>query len=195
MISAVLALSVVVGALGSEYLEEGDICGLSWTCKKLSECSSARQDLSSGRSPRICSFQGMLPIVCCRPEQEGSVEIENIDERWPPVTTTTTRRPRPSTKKSISKRKCEEYAEFVFTMEQVPTLSFDPQVVKKDECRRVEEPLIVGGKDAKAREFPHMTQIGYDNVRNSEIAWLCGGSLISERWVLSAAHCTNPDRK
>lgn len=51
---------------------------------------------------------------------------------------------------------CEEYAEYVYRKEQAPVLAFEPQTVKVNECGRVEEPLIVGGMDAKLKEFPHM---------------------------------------
>ncbi|KAK9737522.1 Trypsin [Popillia japonica] len=45
----------------------------------------------------------------------------------------------------------------------------------------------IGGVDAKPLEFPHMAILGYGNPY--DIRWLCGGSLISENFVLTAAHC------
>lgn len=48
--------------------------------------------------------------------------------------------------------------------------------------------LIVGGIKAEKNEFPHMAAIGYGNDE-IEISFRCGGSLISERCVLTAAHC------
>jgi secreted trypsin-like serine protease len=49
--------------------------------------------------------------------------------------------------------------------------------------------LIVGGVRANPDEFPHMAAIGYQNL--DKVSYECGGSLISERFVLTAAHCKN----
>ncbi|XP_057319392.1 serine protease snake-like isoform X2 [Microplitis mediator] len=53
-------------------------------------------------------------------------------------------------------------------------------------CAIIETPLIVGGTKAKPMEFPHMALIGYGR---EEIFWQCGGTLISDKFVLTAAHC------
>ncbi|XP_051162811.1 serine protease snake-like isoform X2 [Leptopilina boulardi] len=54
-------------------------------------------------------------------------------------------------------------------------------------CGIIETPLIIGGIKAKPQEFPHMAVIGYG--KGNEISWQCGGSLISENFILTAAHC------
>lgn len=64
-----------------------------------------------------------------------------------------------------------------------------PKIDKVSKCGIVETPLIVGGQRAHIREFPHFAGIGFPKHFEAKTSILCGGSLISEKYVLTAAHC------
>ncbi|KAJ8978396.1 hypothetical protein NQ317_006303 [Molorchus minor] len=87
---------------------------------------------------------------------------------------------------------CKEYAQYAYDRTASPVLSLVPQYANTLECPFEKLPLIVGGTSATRQEFPHMALIGYQT--GEEIEWACGGTLISENFVLTAGHCLK-DRK
>ncbi|XP_017783265.1 PREDICTED: serine protease snake-like [Nicrophorus vespilloides] len=49
--------------------------------------------------------------------------------------------------------------------------------------------VIVGGQNALGKEFPYMAALGF--VQDNKVLWSCGGTLINDKFILTAAHCTN----
>lgn len=67
---------------------------------------------------------------------------------------------------------CQEYSTKVYSTYKIA-------------CGHIAVQLVVGGKEATDGEFPHMALIGYERSISDE-DYSCGGSLISENFILSA---------
>ncbi|KAL7018273.1 hypothetical protein ACKWTF_010700 [Chironomus riparius] len=48
-------------------------------------------------------------------------------------------------------------------------------------------PFIIGGQPAERGQFPHHALIYI--VHPGSVVYLCGGSIIDQKWILTAAHC------
>ncbi|XP_018343911.1 PREDICTED: serine protease snake-like [Trachymyrmex septentrionalis] len=95
-----------------------------------------------------------------------------------------------SPEKTISELKCEEYVREIAGITSVMSLTGSSSGIYKviNTCEKLNR-LVVGGTEARVDEFPHMVALGKRNF--NEFILMCGGTLISHAWVISAAHCTH----
>ncbi|XP_059477130.1 brachyurin-like [Neocloeon triangulifer] len=77
---------------------------------------------------------------------------------------------------------------FVLTASQnrainTPKLDFKP-TGKEPQTGAIEK-QIIGGRKAQQKKFPWQIHL------NADDSWVCGGSIISKNWVVTAAHCVD----
>ncbi|XP_050677290.1 serine protease snake-like [Leptidea sinapis] len=144
---------------------------------------------NNGINPTFCSYSFDQALVCCR---DGSSILRVADKR--PVWSTSNSA-NGNRQRRLSERKCEEYSKNVIqTVDFLPLLP-DPEThsISSAKCDYTKVELIVGGENANQGEFPHMAAIGW--VEDNSYVFLCGGSLISSRYVLTAGHCIKVPRR
>ncbi|XP_046382730.1 serine protease snake-like [Ischnura elegans] len=165
---ALLLLSIIAAVSAQRY--PGDRCTDSrrrnGVCTPLNQCPSAQQDLRQGVRPTNCGFQGGQPVVCCvaQSQRPQATRPSGTPPRPSPVVAPVVAPVRATKPGEKAKKWCDEYNKAC------------PVIFG-----------VVGGTPALPDEFPHMAAIGYGPQNNIE--WKCGGSLIAENFVLTAAHC------
>ncbi|KAG6461211.1 hypothetical protein O3G_MSEX012468 [Manduca sexta] len=156
-------------------------------CKNIRNCPSALENLRKRIQPQLCGFDKTDPIVCC---------VESVTTpapTQPPIATTTKRLSTHPQKGYMaqdlfSENECLEYQEkLVYPCEKSFSLSLNDAMERKVKCHNNADDLIIGGQNASRNEFPHMALLGYGE--EPDVQWLCGGTLISENFILTAGHC------
>ncbi|KAH8355385.1 hypothetical protein KR084_000720, partial [Drosophila pseudotakahashii] len=139
------------------------------SCRRMEDCPSALKGwLDRRESPRTCYFVRFDHFVCCKPEDPIATEV--------PPTLPTTRNPliAPLVVRS-SLQAC-----------------YDLNNVKKiNENDLTFVVSVVGGMPTRPREFPFMAALGWRSNFDQRIYYRCGGALIANNFVLTAAHCAD----
>lgn len=163
-----MVLLVVELQPSSAVLKENDPCtikGSPGVCRPYVSCRGQLQN----KPIILCDNSFRNDIVCCPSVLENRA-VNSKPER-------------------IAVRKCNEYRKLSYDQVTSIGLSFMPIISQSlvPTCESITE-LIVGGKTSKPGEFPHMAAIGWRGAAKT-VTFNCGGSLISDRFVLTAAHC------
>lgn len=161
---------------GTRALEEGESCRFqkeAGVCLGYSKCRPVLESL--GGRIKICTYNAKEAVVCCPRDYQD--RLEQLAQEDVGI--------------SVSAKKCKEYMRQATPLLIFSSLKPNAEVTqKRGKSCSTDNKLIVGGEVAKLGEFPHMAAIGYQSEFGS-LEFRCGGSLISDRYVLTAAHCRN----
>ncbi|XP_042900195.1 proclotting enzyme [Parasteatoda tepidariorum] len=156
------------------------------TCMRLTGCPSLRRISNYNRlQPFICGFEGSEPRVCCAIE-EG---VDTGEPRIPPTRRTTTRRTPTPTRRRISTRRPTVTTTTTTTRRPPPENLLKPSFLPaRCGISNATDTRVVGGREADPGSWPWMAVV-FVEKRNGVMSPDCGGALVTNRHVVTAAHC------
>ncbi|XP_047542039.1 coagulation factor X-like isoform X3 [Vanessa atalanta] len=196
------------------YYRPTDLCfgkdGKQGTCMDIFKCPFAFNEIKEGKKPVFCDK--LKTKVCCVEDNIPTLDAKDLRHHVEETTTTTDDFGTPSVRRfpttddrcepltnysmaapyRISFQKCLQYQELLVFPCEVESMSFmleEEKMARLNYCNWKPETMIDDNAktDAYYGEFPHMALLGYDSPDNE---WQCSGSIISDRFILTAAHCT-----
>ncbi|XP_065204402.1 serine protease snake-like isoform X2 [Planococcus citri] len=168
-------------------------------CVPHSDCFNTKE-LIKNRTAIPCGFRDEIlqkdVKICCNPSYtpNGPTNSSTTSQKISELSTTSAtpkHTPNPKNSTAVALQKCQEYAKYQYETEWIESQlpGEEGHNVTIRDCPSTSLLLPVGIEPPRAKEYPHMALIGYGKEFKN-VSWNCEGTLISEKYIMSAAHCS-----
>lgn len=205
--AALSVWAVLVLLLPVKCLFAGDSCFADdkpGTCARISDCKPLNDEIKKAGRPMplamrlklrdlSCGFELDEPVICCIPSS-GDPDVDKPEPTPKPakivtnpgntgtMTTDTRVKDKPTPKPGDTMT--ETRSGGAPDVQNHPNLKLLPS-----DCGVYDSDRLFGGNKTRLYEMPWMVLLAYDSPRGTKLS--CGGTLINEWYVLTAAHCVS----